>query len=296
MQLPENHETYVRIIKQRCEDLIDGQIWNGIHLQRLDGWLSNFETPVEKYFSARLLDLLIYRSDSQTQALIMQSFTKILPEASRVLHLGNVDWIDLLSQRKDPGVRLVPVIKSDDRPTKSGLLVLRLIKRHLHLNESWMIWPWQIEKSISKGIKTFIFIDDFLGTGLQFDKFFKPMITSKHEKVNFIYIPLVGFERGIEKIQNKGNISFLKPAELLNDQHCLFSEKSTLLHDQHNGCKDLTVFYVNFLIKKGLDRLGRKAFGYAKLGMAFSFEHATPNATLPIFWINHTGFKSLFDR
>jgi hypothetical protein len=87
MKLPENSDIYTNLVIQRCEDLIEGQIWSGIDLQRLEGWLSNFTTPEEKYLVARLLDSVIYRSKSQTHALITQGYTKILPQISRKLAL-----------------------------------------------------------------------------------------------------------------------------------------------------------------------------------------------------------------
>jgi hypothetical protein len=66
--LPDRATTYVDSVVQRCENLIGSGIWSGLEVKQLRAWLANFLTPLERYFAIRILDHLIYRSDSQTDA------------------------------------------------------------------------------------------------------------------------------------------------------------------------------------------------------------------------------------
>lgn len=298
--IPERAETYVRDIRQRCEDLIDAHIWSGIDIPRLRAWLANFRTPTENYFAARILDALIFRSDSQTTALMIQLFQRSLPNLIRRERLptGQIeDWLNRLRDLKDdPGIRLVPVIAHTDPPTKSGPLVCRLMKRHLRFNDKWMIWPAQIEPARRRGVRTFLFVDDFLGTGYQFRKFVDSLpLTQRHGNECFIYAPLVAHEKGIQRLRKRLPFIHVASVEQLDDSYCLFSPSSAHFNDGENTPELAQAFYLNFLHERGL-LLGRLALGYSRLSLAFAFDHATPNASLPILWLPHPHLSPLLSR
>ncbi len=65
--------------------MIYTKIWDGLDPTRLRSWLTNFESTEEKYFAAKLLDTLIYRSANQTRAIMYYLFEDgfaFLPERS----------------------------------------------------------------------------------------------------------------------------------------------------------------------------------------------------------------------
>jgi len=193
--LPLDAEQYTALIISRCEDLASTRIWAGLDTLRLRAWLANFKNPLETYFAACILDRLLYRSRQQTSALVRQLFQRTLPDLCRTRNLQarNIDdWIELLNQSDDPGLRLVPVIRDIDPPTKSGPLVARLFRRTMRFDDRWTIWPWQIERCRKRGIRTFVFIDDFLGTGHQFRKFVARMhVRDSLAGAEAIYAPLM---------------------------------------------------------------------------------------------------------
>ena len=82
-QLPKDGAIYTEKIFNRCRSLISYNIWGGLEQHRLDAWISNFRTSTEKYFAAKVLDALIYRSDSQTVALMQQLFQRTIPDLER---------------------------------------------------------------------------------------------------------------------------------------------------------------------------------------------------------------------
>ena len=146
-QLPHNGLTYTEEVVERCRDLIDGGIWAGVHPIRLSRWLNNYQSDEERYFSACILDNLIYRSEQQTVSLTRQLLQRTLVDQARAdaPPLGRVtDWLGLLRSPagRDPGVRLVVVVQRDDPPTKSAYVIARLMKRYLRINENWIITPW----------------------------------------------------------------------------------------------------------------------------------------------------------
>jgi hypothetical protein len=278
--------------------MIFTQIWHGVDTSNFRRWLNNFQTDDEKYFAARILDALIFRSDAQTRALALHLFQTSLPSALEENTPNETDqWIDRLRGIADPGIRLVPVIRPCDPPTKSGPLVCRLLKRHLSLNDNWMIWPNQVERHRSRGITTFVLIDDFLGTGYQFKRFFKELLESlQGNSCRFVYLPLVAYARGISRMQSKFAHLKIDSAEVLDESHRLFSDDCSAFIDGVNTVAMARDFYSKLMTKVGPNLRAASAFGYERLSLAFAFEHATPNATLPIFWASEAGLQPLFVR
>jgi len=170
--LPENALTYINTVKDRCHDLIQYKIWNGIKSTDLKRWLNNFEDNLELYFAACILDALIYRSSDQTLSLASELFTRKLPS-----HLNKIGFnfnhhkslVTLLRSTATKELRLVSVSNRTERPGKSSPVILRDYKRKLLFNDAWFIHPDEIKNEIAGGVNTFIFIDDFLGTGDQFN-------------------------------------------------------------------------------------------------------------------------------
>ncbi len=203
--LPKEWKIYSNSIRDRCRDLIEYNIWGGIDLIKFDAWRHNFKTDDEKYFSACILDSLIYRSNSQTYSLINQMLYKNLNNMFRILgETGMQNFPKCLIDRTcDPLVRLVPAITSYHPPTKSSTEILRFMKRHFRVWENWIVNPWNIEEEIKNGVKAFIFIDDFLGTGHQFDEVITDSSLEDIIENNLIaYAPLTAHARGISYLNS----------------------------------------------------------------------------------------------
>ena len=295
-KLPDDADAYIKQIRTRIRNLIDCSIWSGIEQEDIDSWLANFSSTEEKYFASRLLDSLIFRSSKQTQALIEQIFYKCIPDKHDSLA---IDYLDLLKGNKDPHIRIVPVIRDDDPPTKSGPLVARLIKRHLKLNDKWMIWPFNMEDHANKGVKTFIFVDDFLGTGTQFKKFINRNDISKYfESHTCIYAPLASSNEGIKYLEDRYKGLLITSSEILDSSSNVFSGDSDCFNDGINNPSNAKSFYDDLLEKiSGIKRDDNKLpYGYGHLGMTYIFQHASPNASIPLLWYEYDDFNPLFRR
>jgi len=302
--IPKDGEMFVDVVLERCRNLVDSGIWDGqfSHV-RLDTWMGNFATQTERYFGACVLDALIYRSERQTVALMEQLFERIIPDLVRRFPpapVNDCSWLEKPReplQMPSPQLRVIPVLKLNDPPTKSGLLLGRLYRRALGLNDAWMLWPWLIEHSKNVGIKQFLFIDDFLGTGDQFCEFVDQFsLVDRLKDCYAVYAPLAAHVKGIAKVKEKIPGLHVVAVEVIDQSYSLFSVESNWFNDQTNTPGAARTFYEQ-LVGRVLFPVKPEAIrGYGKLALAYAFSHATPDNCLPILWAAGPNWKPLLTR
>lgn len=300
-KVPRDGEIFISSVYERCENFITNGIWTGIDILDLERWWSNFSLPEEMYFAACILDSLIYRSKKQTLSLIKHLFQRTLPDLVRVNPMpirAPTDWISFLGSSHEIGVRLVAAVKKEDPPTKSAYLVLRMMKQEFSINEKFIVKPEMIEDSVQLGINVFIFIDDFLGTGEQFSETIINEGIEPYLSTHYVaYVPLVAHEVGIKKLNFLYPNLKLASVELLEEANGLFHTNSCCFNDELNNTKAAKEFYYALLKQKDIQVRDQSRRGFGKLELAYSFEHATPDNSLPIlWWKNSKKFKPLFKR
>lgn len=301
-QIPPDAEVYVHQIRQRVEALVQSTIWEGLRVPDVDAWLNNFRYGHEQFFAAMLLDHLVYRSQEQINALIDQLFSREIPGAPDC-HTPTVaptiDLIANLRSSRNPRTHLIPVIKADDPPTKSGPYVLRMIQRHLNLQERWMLWPDSIDSMSKPEKRTWIFCDDFLGTGTQFKKFASAYsLDMLFAQGNCIYAPLAAHERGIAELNRVYPELSVTCAEQLTSDDDVFSESSSCFRDGINSMHVAKHFYGTILRRIAPQSRSHEPFtyGYGHLGLAYGFAHATPNSSIPLLWLPYRNYYPLLKR
>jgi len=172
------------------------------------------------------------------------------------------------------------------------------MKRHLRINESWIITPWGVAESITKGTQVFIYIDDFLGTGDQFSEIaaIEKLPTTFRNSYS-VYAPLTAHTRGITALTNSYPQMKVVSVEVLNEEHSLFSPESLTFDDGINTPESAERFYSALLASRGLTLYGSDRHGYGGLELAYAFSHAVPDNCLPILWYSHSAdWHPLFDR
>ncbi len=299
-QLPKDGAIYTKSVFSRCHDLIGYNVWSGIEPHRLDSWIANFKTPEERYFAARVLDVLIYRSDRQTVALMKQLFHRIIPDLARHRRLNSalrVVYRSLQDASVDPGVRIVPVIPPDEPPTKSGPTIARMLKRHLRFHEGWFMSPDDVHSTIGH-VAGFVFVDDFLGTGQQFLAFLRRAgLEALLSSGCFIYTPLAGHVRGLRDLHSAFPALHVDTVELLDDSHALFDEASGSFPDDVNSAEIARDFYYTLLDDRKIDIDGPNRRGVGHFELTYAFEHAIPDNSLPVLsWRYSDNWQPLFDR
>jgi hypothetical protein len=303
-QIPRDGVTYIQEISARCRSLIDRDIWRDLDLARLRRWFANFRTSEEKYFAACVLDALIYRSRDQTLALIRQLLQRTLPDLVRLDPPGiatPLDWCAALAMPghlgDDPGVRLVAAVSQSDPPTKSAHYVGRLLKRHFGVSEKWIIKAWDINEHFARGIRTFVFIDDFLGTGDQFEAFYRSEKISSYSGIYAAYVPLVAHTTGISYLKKLLPSVRIRSVELLTESNAFFHSTSKSFEDGVNSPESARTFYHDLLQDRNIALSGTDRGGFGGLKLTYAFEHAAPDNCLPILWWRHSSqWTPLFDR
>ncbi|WP_296385406.1 hypothetical protein [Winogradskyella sp.] len=295
--LPPNADTYIYTVKDRCMDLIRHNIWNGIRQDELNRWFGNFNNDLEYYFAACILDALIYRSSDQVTSLGNELFTKKLPLCLNKCGHAFVnyrDLLDLLKSQPTNELRLVSVTLKNERPVKSSNVVLRDFRRKIGLNDNWFIHPAEVKTELKNGVNTFIFIDDFLGTGSQFEGMYKEngfeLLLSN---ANSIYSPLVAHETGIKFLNDKCGSVQIVSAEFLNKELDVFS---FAFNDDVNNGEIAKEFYDSLLDKYKFDLLDKNKYGFGNLGLAYTFYHSAPDNCLNILWDDKNGWYPLIKK
>lgn len=192
----------------RAKQLIDMGIWSGIEKHHYLKWFEQFESFEEQLLASLVSNKIVYRSKEQLKSLLFQSIDKGIPQA-KYEYTGDFNeflkFRGVFNKYNPPKEYLfVPVIKDNDPPTKSGPLIARLFKRLVGVNENIMRWPWALGDL--SAVTTIVFIDDFLGTGNQFIKFFE------HHQfksilgglgIQMIYCPLTASSEGVHALKSK---------------------------------------------------------------------------------------------
>ena len=199
--LPPDGLIYTEFVLSRSKDLIAQNIWHGIEENRLTRWLNNFQGDLQRYFAARILDALMYRSDDQTKSMVTHLFQRTLPDLarSRSLPLDLACAFESLQSDVDPLIRIVPVTPTNQAEMASGPLVTRLVRRHLELNKNWILQP----AAAARTSKFVVFIDDFIGTGCQFRKFIKHRSLAHllHNR-QCCYVALAAHSEGVRNLKH----------------------------------------------------------------------------------------------
>lgn len=297
MRLPDNSDNFVDSVLSDSKRLIALGLWD-IRTVSLDSWLNQFCGREEKFFAACILDQLIFRTSQQFESDLCSLFRGGLNRAL----CGDAHDLKLamsLAGRSDPKLRLIPVICESDPPTKSGPLVLRRLQRLLKIQDRWMCWPWQVPEQVDKnGVDSIIFVDDILGTGSQFEDFYAHWEFSNiTKKINYYYVPVVAHRKGIDKLSESLPSVQVITAEVLENIHSFFSEDTWQTLGKGNiTAQEALDWYTKFATNKGIVPRKIGILGVGDLALNFSFNHATPNNSLPILWYSGNGWNPLLER
>jgi hypothetical protein len=281
----------------RSRQLVTTGVWSGIERSRLDTWLHAFADHDSNLLAAALLDHLSYRSKPQFLALLENLvLTLRLPGIART---HDAEFIETLSERKDPHVRFAPVIAPDQPPTKSGPYVLRLLQRQFRMRDQWLIWPERIA-TVPKDTESIFLLDDFTGTGDQFCTFWKAQgldhVMKSRPKLHFVLLAAAIHQSGLDRIKQDIPGLTVMYSELLGPQHH-FSTGTVLDYYKEPDVKATILGQLQTICKAR--NIGGKSygpFGHGELGLCYAFEHATPNNTLPIYWYDSVDWSPLISR
>lgn len=185
---------YIDQVVDCARKLIRTRIWEGMKEARLDSWLGCLRNYEAELLGAYLLDNLAFRSRDQFFSLLDVLFLELSSPIDGVANRSGASVLDSLrigkSTNPNCGVRIAPVIGHLAPPTKSGPYILRLAQRRFRIHSDWLIWPQLINQA--ETISDLYFLDDFCGTGEQFEEFANginlPDFMDKHPKLQVTYL------------------------------------------------------------------------------------------------------------
>lgn len=298
MSLSEDESEYIDQVRDRSIRQIESGVWEGVQKDRLTGWLGSLKNFDAELLAAYLLDNLCYRSRSQYTAMLDALFLDLPMTTGQPEAL----LVDALQAKKadNPtcGVRIAPVIGHLAPPTKSGPYILRLVQRRFQLHNDWLVWPHLL--NLAGKITDLYFVDDFCGTGEQFDKFMKGIQFDQFRKANpqvkLTYLVTTIHTKGLKRIRKDYPYVQLKWTELLEDKHAVLDSPCLARYMVNGFAEKIGQQYAHAVKSMGLPQKGKMADGFGELALAYAFAHATPNNTLPIFWKGTQHLTPLLDR
>ncbi len=161
-----------------------------------------------------------------------------------------------------------------------------------------MVWPWRAVELVDEGsVDTIVFVDDFLGGGTQFAKFFKRWdFVSKLATAKMLYAPVTAHQTGISHLAGLWPQLGVICGEGLNDSHGFFSDEvwSRVGHGTVTA-SDASNWYQGFANARGIVP-GIGHLGVGSLALTYGFEHSTPNNSLPALWYKSKTWQPLLER
>lgn len=222
MKIPSCAGVFVASVMSDCEKLIENGLWP-VSPTRHEDWHRQFVSKDERFFAACLLHQLSVRTHKQFEAGLVSLFRG--PVSSTFFpDQHDLALARMLTTRVDPRIRLIPAICDDDPPTKSGPIVLRRLQRLLGICGKWLVWPWQAVELIEKGaLDGVVFVDDFLGSGTQFETFFtRWAFPAWMDRTTMIYAPVAAHATGANHVTELWPTLKILTTKLLSNDHGFF--------------------------------------------------------------------------
>jgi len=298
MENSEDQSDYIEQVVDRCQKLIHTGIWEGVQESRLTGWLGCLRNCDAGLLGAYLLDNLAFRSRDQYASLLDTVFHDLcFTDRGTQRQL-----LDVLRKKPEDcaeiKIRVAPVIGHTAPPTKSGPYILRLAQRRYRIHNDWLVWPHTLGKMAD--LSDIFFVDDFCGTGNQFIEFLMGIeiqeILKANPGVRITYLVTAVHSDGLARINKMYPYVNVVWGEHLRPINAVLSSEAFARYRIPGFSNLIESQYQSAIKYTGLPVKGRIADGFGSLGLAYGFSHATPNNTLPIFWMSTPKLTALLDR
>jgi hypothetical protein len=293
-------------VESKCDYFIDVQLWPLRTVISPRQWLENFQTS-EIDHAIHLLNAFLYFSESTMDAMFKAAFQDLSRSVARP-----ADSFLMLqaSWRSFWDTLLVTYVTGETpNPTDSGFVFARKARQLLGIPEERIMRPDDAVRTLIQRPGPLVFVDDFVGSGNQFwETWRRPVLLPNSVMVSFeklatvrgnsfFYCPLISTEAGYNRLRTQC------PGVLVSPVHILSNRYSALADDSLVWPPDLRASALGFL-KSASERAGipdndgnvNDWRGFHKLGLAITFAHSVPDATLPIFYWEENGWKPLMRR
>lgn len=269
------------------------------------GWLSNFRVGVDTDIACALLESFIFFNRDQTTKLCHSAFHSLSALIETEAHGSDPEGANWMKFRGSAYVSY-PTGKDDD-PTASGRIFVREARDSL-VAEDQIFDPNKLVEQINSNAEPVdvVLMDDFAGTGHQLvDSWLREIkidgeavsmnsLYQDHKIRSAYYVPAVSTAYAMRFIKMNVRGMTVKPAHILPDEY---------MANPDFGCTTLVPSHLVGELESFLERYAFRAgyskdriYGYGHKGLALAFQHSIPDATLPIFYSENAGWKTLRRR
>lgn len=287
---------------------IDFHWWTGIEKRNVHSWLQNFDSNT-RWIGEFILDNLIFYSEAQlgsyTRYLVNQLQAELFQqEQSRSGGIYQDDkYYYMRWEEKKSSLKMIPAALRGD-PAASAYQVIRRYRPLL--GETVMSDLDRIGQHIRDGIKEFVFVDDFSGSGTQITDFLKSEIRIDGEE-----IPLYALPQKYPEIK----ISILLYVLHKSAKTCLETYPSLhikyvdLIDDRFNFINENSIFYkeeseerihriIDVICQKKQEILTEvptyEKYRKYEQNIPIVFSHGCPNNALLLLFASTPSWKQLY--
>ena len=295
------------IVIEKCNYFATVGLWPLRQVLDPDRWLSNFEDD-ERELAVHLLNQFMYFSEHLVDAIFRAAFQILSRSSTRPgesFLASHKDWRTYV----DSAI-ITYVTGEEPNPTDSGLTFARKARQILGIRVDQIMTPDDaINLLIHHGARPVIFVDDFVGTGNQFEATWTRQTTIDSETIsferlsqqcgfNFSYCPAFATELGIQTLRRTCPQVTLCAGNVIPSTYGATAEDSVIWPaDKRTLGKE---FIRRASERAGLPNTNGLATndwqGFNRLGLTLALHNSVPDATLPIFYWKENGWRPLIPR
>lgn len=296
----------------KFKQYIDVQWWNGIEKRDLENWIRNF--GASKKIAELILNNVIFYNASQlksyTRFLISKLQEQVYMEAVREHHYSYVDddllmrkWNDYLNK-----TNIMPAAKLTDS-TSSAHKIVGHWRSVLARGDNLFSAISNLENQYKKGVRRFILVDDFSGSGNQMQEVLEQKISFNGEMIELGFLPdvvedveiviavYVIHEKAIINLKKRYPKIDLIYVDLISEEFN-YLNKHAFIYEKYEDKKRQEIISeikrITETIVMSNEELS-KLSSYV-LNIPIVFEHGCPNNTLLLLFAHSDNWQQLFKR
>lgn len=298
--------------KNKFENYIDIHWWNNVEKRDLENWVRNF--GASSTVANLILDNVIFYNASQLKAytrfligiLKNQVYRDVMKENHYLYTNDDVlfaRWNEYLDK-----TRFVPAAHKSD-PTSSAHKILGYWRSEIGKDEESFSAITDIDSMYKMGIRRFVLVDDFSGSGSQLQKVLNQKILFNGEDIEVGKLPgvvddieimvavYVIHEKAKKLLEEKYPQITLFYVDLINEDLNYLNEQSSIYHKLNTAQRQQIIHEIEGVTEKIMDSNKElsKLSTYV-LNIPIVFEHGCPNNTLLLLFAHAENWQQLFKR
>lgn len=296
----------------KYKQYIDVQWWNGIEKRDVENWIKNFGT--KKKLAELILDNVIFYNASQMKAytrfLLNDLKARVYMQVMRENEFSHIDDNVLRTKWKDymDETRFIPAALLDD-PTASAYKIIGHWRGVIGRGEHTISTINDIGKRYNEGVRRFILVDDFSGSGEQMQKVLKQKVlfngtemevgalSDAVEDIELIIAVYVIHEEAKKTLKQEYPQISIIYVDLLDEDLNFMNNKASIYEKIDEKKRQEMIDEIKRINEKIMsdDEEMQKLSSYV-LNIPIVFEHGCPNNALLLLFAHSSDWKQLFKR